>query len=203
MKIKFLALLCAVWVAALPHLCFAQAANTSGNDGDPTKTGGVRVLGRDGTYDRGILTNSSGQLDVLSGYPQMDVLQHRTNVSVNAAANDSSAIPVDTRGYRQLYVLIRSKAASFGAAPISLQLAVRSVSQAAYDSTAAGWWYGLGKGSKYGKTLPMLDLNDRWKMVPLTDSLTFTPFVAPYTGIYLTNLTGAQWIGDTWLLGVR
>lgn len=177
--------------------------NAVGNNANPTSPPGMRILGSDGTYDRAPLYDANGRQEINGPYGLADVLQHRTNVSINAAANDSSAIPLDTRGYRQLYVLIRSKAATFGAAPISLQLAVRSVAQAAYDSTAAGWWYPMGKGAKYGKTLPMVDLNDRWKMIPLADSIAQIPFVSPYTGIYTTNLTGATWVGDIWVLGVR
>jgi hypothetical protein len=199
---KCLAALCAVWIAFMPTMCLAQAAIV-GSAGSASERGGVRLLGRDGVNDQGILTDNSGRLDPLAGYPTMELIAHMTNRTIAIGLNDSSTVPFSSAGYTQLFALLRIKAASF-AATSKLELAARGVAAAQYDSTALGWWYPLGVGTvRKGKHVPLVTLLDRWQMIPLTDSLTSTPFQAPFTGLYLSNLTGAQVIYDLWFLGVR
>lgn len=210
MKIKVLALLCAVWVAAIPPLALAQSPNTQGNDGSPTAGGGIRILGSDGTNDYKLLLDSSGRLDTKAPYPGMEIIAHKSNVTVASAGIDSSTVPFVTSGYRQMFILLRLKAATFGASS-AMEVAVRGFVAAQSDSTAPGWWYRLGGGLEHGKTIyfvnPPSSTNgafaDRTWMIPLTDSLTFTAYQAPYTGVWLRNLTGAQIIYDAWYLGVR
>lgn len=206
---KMLALLCAVWIAVLPSQAFAQSAS-QGNNGAPTQNGGTRVLGTDGTSDRFPLVDNSGRLDVQSGYPGMEVINHLSNRTVASAGIDSSGVPQPLNGYRQMFALFRVKAATFAAAS-HVEIAFRCNVNAQTDSTAAGWWALLGKGLEHGKTINLANgpsatngaFADRYWMIPITDSLTFTPAQAPYGGFFLRNLTGAQLIYDLWILGVR
>lgn len=210
MNRKIFALVCAVWIAFLPELALAQSAATQGNDGSPTGSGGVRILGSDGTNDYKFYVGSDGRLQVGAAYPSMEILTHKTNVTVLAAGVDSSTVPFSTAGYRQIFGLLRLKAASFAVSNY-IECAVRANFAAQNDSTAIGWWYPLGTGLEHGKTIRLANAPsatngayaDRVWMIPFTDSLTGTPYQSLYTTVFLRNMTGAQTIYDFWILGVR
>lgn len=201
MKNKVLALLCAVWVAFLPNLCLAQA-NTVGNTGSPSATGGVRILGTDGTNDQQIQVDASGRFNMLAPVPVMESIQHFSNRTLASGATDSSTTPVSLAGYRQTFALIRYRAGTVGA---SCELAIRGHLTAQLDSTQ-GWWFPIGSGGglmRYGKTIPLTTLADRFQMVALVDSINGTSFQMPYGSIWFVNRTGAQVIYDLWFVGVR
>lgn len=134
--------------------------------------------------------------------PAYELIEQKSNVTVASAGIDSSAIPVTCGNYRQMYVLMRIKGASFAAAA-ALEIAAKGHLAAQLDSTALGWYYPMGGGGRRGKTIYLTDLRSRWFFVPLVDSLNGTPFQFPYFSHYITNLTGAQVICDTWVYGVR
>lgn len=201
MKKKLIALVCAC-ALAIPLVSHSQSPSTQGNNGAPTGTGGVRILGSDGTYDRALRLDANGNFVMVSGGPVMEVITHKSNITVASAGYDSSLIPIPVDSYRQIYALLRIKAATFAATGY-LQLGIRGHLAASYDSTAVGWSYPMGSGTRQSKSIQLATLNDRWKMIPVVDSLSGVPFQAPYMSVFMQNLTGAQEIHDLWLLGVR
>lgn len=203
MKKRTLALCAAVWIAFLPNLALAQGANTVGNTGSPSATGGIRILGTDGTNDQQIQVDASGRFQMLSPVPVMEVIQHFSNRTLASAGIDSSGTPFSTAGYTKVYYQFRVRSATVGG---SVEFSVRGHNSALLDSTQGWWFTGLGKGGndgRGGKILPIVTLRDRFQQDCIADSLKGIPYAAPYMSIWLHNLTGAQLIYDLWFLGVR
>ncbi len=147
-------------------------------------------------------SDTDGNLYVRSITPNMVVISHKTNVTVASAGVDTSAVPFQTSQYRQLYAFLRVKAGSF-ASGAALEIAAKGCFTAQTDSTALGWWFAMGGGaSQKGRVAMLTTLADRWKMIPLADSISGQIYQAPYTELAITNRTGAQIIYDLWLLGV-
>ena len=205
---KTVALALAVWVAFLPALALAQSANTVGNDANATATGGIRILGSDGTNDYKFLVDSSGRLIVSgAGVPVFETIQHVSNKTVAASLTvpDSSATPVLTSGYTKVFAFVRFREATMGKACL---LDVRGHLTAQIDSTQGWWFRGLGTGGGIpiahgGKVIPIVNLSDRFQMIALVDSINGTPFQSPYMSINFWNISGAQVKYDLWFMGVR
>lgn len=134
--------------------------------------------------------------------PNMQVINHKTNLSMNAAAVDTSVVPFTTAAYRQMFVLVRIKSVA-GLWGGALDIAVKANTSATADSTSLGWYFKMGGASHHGGRVAMLSgPTDRWQMIPLVDSTNGVPYQAPYTALSILNRAGSAIVLDLWLLGV-
>lgn len=156
----------------------------------------------DGSAYRVNRGDSDGNPYVRSWAPTFELVEQKMGVTILSAASDSSMIPVASSAYRQMFLLIRLKTASFAAAA-ALEIGARGHLIAGADSTQRGFFFTMGNGISNGRTKYLVTLGDRWFTVPLADSATGQPFTFPYVGHYVTNRTGATVTADIQLWGIR
>ena len=214
---KLLAALCAVLIVLTPCVALAQSPATTGNNGSPTGTGGIRVLGSDGTTDHWLNVDANGNIGVSTATTgQNTIVPHWTSHTIGAGVADSSSAAFSTDGYSKVYALIRFRGP--GADGVALDLAWRSSLGANLDTTST-WYEVLGTQPRGGLTVQFNKNGGtdgiaasgtglyRMYRIPLMDSLATGSVNSParnfmvpsaWSSIWVKNISGATVIIDLW-----
>ena len=195
----------AALAALLMTLGPVLAYSTEWKDGLTPTNGLAPAAPAIGVWDGSVFHTAKGDADgnlyTRPVPPGMQVIQVKSNQTLADAATDTSFVPFQTSQYRQMYFLLRIKAATF-AATGAVELAIKSNTSATADSTSLGWWYQMGSGQRGARVAMTTTLLDRWKMIAISDSTSGIPYWAPYSAVAITNKTSKPMIYDLFILGV-